>query len=163
MLSGKMKHKFLLSDEEAVNHFSDTVYRVAFNMLKNDADTQDVFQEVFLRFIKHSGKYESLEHAKAWIIRVTINCSHDFLRKQRHHLELNAALEISSKDATDRGMTHYIQGLDEKYRIVIHLFYYEQYKISEIADILKKNENTIKTWLARAKKILKEKWEDDLN
>lgn len=150
-----------LSNEDAVNYFSDTVYRVAINILKNDADAQDVFQDVFLRFIKNKKKFESPEHAKAWFIKVTINCSRDFFRKQKYHEELDAALHISTVDAYDHGMTALVQSLNENYRIAIHLFYYEQYKISEIADLLQQNENTIKTWLARSKKILKEKWENN--
>jgi len=160
MLFDKKKHTMMLSDDDAVNYFSDTVYRVALNMLKNEPDTHDIFQEVFLRFVKHKKKFESLEHAKAWFIRVTINCSKDFLRKQKHHTAIDEAPEIATVDHVDHGMTHYVNELEEKYRIVIHLFYYEQYKINEIAEILKENENTIKTRLSRAKKILQSKWEN---
>lgn len=160
MLFDKKKHTMVLSGDDAINHFSDTVYRVALNILKNEPDTHDVFQEVFLRFIKHKTKFESLEHAKAWFIRVTINCSNDFLRKQRHHLVIDEAVEVAVTDKVEHGMTAYVQELEEKYRVVIHLFYYEQYKINEIADILKENENTIKTRLSRAKKILQKKWEN---
>ena len=160
MLFDRKRNSLTLSDEDAIRHFSDTVYRVAINMLKNESDTHDVFQEVFLRFVKHKKKFESLEHAKAWFIRVTINCCNDFFRKQRNHQELDEVTNIPMADAKQYGITEYVQELDEKYRLVVHLFYYEQYKISEISEMLKENENTIKTRLARAKKILKEKWEN---
>jgi len=160
MLFEKKRGSLVLSDEDAIEHFSDTIYRVAMNMLKNEPDTQDVFQEVFLRFVKHKKKFESLEHAKAWFIRVTINCCKDFFRKQKNHQDLDSAIGLQAAAEKQYGMTGYVQELDEKYRIVVHLFYYEQYKISEIAGILKENENTIKTRLSRAKKILKEKWEN---
>ena len=159
MLFDRKRNSLMLSDEEAIKHFSDTVYRVAMNMLRNESDTHDVFQEVFLRFVKHKKKFESLEHAKAWFIRVTINCCKDFFRKQKNHQDLDMATSIPAVEDRQYGMTEYVQALDEKYRIVVHLYYYEQYKISEISDFLKENENTIKTRLARAKKILKEQWE----
>lgn len=159
MLLDRKRNKLVLSDEDAIEHFSDTIYRVAMNQLKNESDTQDVFQEVFLRFVKLKKKFDSLEHAKAWFIRVTINCCKDFFRKQRNHQDLDSAMEIQATEAKQYGITSYVQALDEKYRIVVHLYYYEQYKIFEIAEILKENENTIKTRLARAKKTLKEQWE----
>jgi len=159
MLFGK-RDSLVLSDEDAIEHFSDTIYRVAMNMLKNEPDTHDVFQEVFLRFVKHKKKFESLEHAKAWFIRVTINCCKDFFRKQKNHYDLDSAIDIQATSEKQYGMTEYVGELPEMYRIVIHLHYYEQYKISEIAGILKENENTIKTRLSRGRKILKEKWEN---
>ena len=161
MLFDRKRNSLVLSDEEAIEHFSDTIYRVAMNMLKNEPDTHDIFQEVFMRFIKHKKKFESLEHAKAWFIRVTINCCKDFFRKQKYHHDLDSARDVQAPSDKEYGITGHVQELDEKYRIVIHLFYYEQYKISEIADLLKENENTIKTRLSRAKKILKGKWESD--
>ena len=160
MLSDRKRNSLVLSDEDAIEYFSDVIYRVAMNMLKNESDTQDVFQEVFLRFVKHKKRFESLEHAKAWFIRVTINCCKDFFRKQKNHQDLDSAMDIQASSDKQYGMTGYVGELPEKYRIVIHLHYYEQYKISEIAAILKENENTIKTRLSRAKKILKEKWEN---
>jgi len=160
MLFERKQNFLVLSDEDAVEHFGDTIYRVALNLLKNEPDTHDVFQEVFLRFVKRKKKFESLEHAKAWFIRVTINCCKDFFRKQRHHQDLDSAIDIQADSNKEYGMTGHVQELSEKYRIVVHLHYYEQYKISEIAAILKENENTIKTRLSRARKILKDKWEN---
>jgi len=156
----RKRDSLVLSDEDAIEQFGDTIYRVAMNMLKNEPDTQDVFQDVFLRFVKHKKKFASLEHAKAWFIRVTINCCKDFFRKQKNHHDLDSARDIKATATKQYGMTEHVWELDEKYRIVIHLHYYEQYKISEIAELLKENENTIKTRLSRARKILKEKWEN---
>jgi len=153
------KLTLLLSNEEAIDRFSDTVYRVAFNQVKNQADAEDVFQEVFWRFIKYNKGFDNLEHAKAWFIRTTINCSRTLFAKQKKRSEIELVIDVPEEGATDYGMTECVQELEEKYRIVIHLFYYEHYKIKEIAEILDENENTIKTRMARAKKILKEKWE----
>jgi len=160
MLFNKKNDKILLSDEAAIEYFSDTVYRVALNMVKNEADAQDMFQEVFLRFIKYKKGFDSMDHAKAWFIRVTINCCNSFFKKQKRQTEIEAMTDIPEEEKVDYGITEHVQALEEKYRIVIHLYYYEGYKIKEIAEILQENENTIKTRLARAKKILKEKWDE---
>jgi len=154
------KITLLLSNEEAIDHFSDTVYRVAFNQVKNRMDAEDVFQEVFLRFIKYNKGFDSMEHAKAWFIRTTINCCRTFFTKQKKHSEVELVIDVPEEKITPYGMTECVGELEEKYRIVVHLFYYEQYKIKEIAELLQENENTIKTRLTRAKKILKEKWQE---
>lgn len=148
-----------LSNEEAIDHFSDTVYKVALNLVKNEADAQDIFQEVFIRFVKREGTYDSMEHAKAWFIRVTINCCNSFFTKNQRQSTAELLVDISYEDKSQHEITYLVQALDEKYRVVIHLYYYEQYAIKEIAALLEENENTIKTRLARAKKELKIKWE----
>lgn len=155
----KQKATLVLSSEEAIDHFSDTVYRVAFNQMKNEMDAEDVFQEVFLRFIKYNKGFDSLEHAKAWFIRATINCCRTLFAKQKKRSEIEWMVDLPEESTRSYGMTECVGELEEKYRIVIHLFYYEQYKIKEIAQLLQENENTIKTRLTRAKHLLKEKWE----
>ena len=159
MLLGKKSNTIYLSNEEVVDYYGDTVYRVAMNQVKNETDAQDIFQEVFLRFIQYKKGFASMEHAKAWFIRVTINCCNSFFAKRSRQAEVELVKDVVQEEVTDYGVSEYVQSLEEKYRIVVHLFYYEEYKIKEIAEILDENENTIKTRLARARKILKEKWE----
>jgi len=154
------EHKLTLTTNDALKEFSDVVYRVAHNLAKHEADAQDVYQEVFMRFMKYgiTKEYHSLEHARHWFIRVTINCYHDFIEKANRREELEKDLRhIKGEQEDYSSLTEAIQELDEKYRIAIHLFYYESYKIKEIARILEENENTVKTRLARAKKMLKQK------
>ena len=157
------------SNEEAVHHFIDTVYRVALDVTKHNADAQDVVQEVFMRYIKYGKKqrFHSIEHARNWFIRVTINCCRDLFSKQfkKHEIEFNA-LEIekisSQKESNSySAVLEAVDALDEKYRLVIHLFYYEKYQTKEIAEILAENENTIKTRLKRAKNILEQKLQEN--
>lgn len=154
------KHKLTLTTEVALEEFSDVVYRVAYSYAKNEADAQDIFQDVFMRFMKYGiGKeYDSLDHAKHWFIRVTINCYHTLVskRKRRDEIEKDPR-NIKERTREYSSLTETVGELDEKYRIVIHLFYYEDYKVKEISNILGENENTIKSRLARAKKILKDK------
>ena len=157
------KHKLTLTIETALEEFSDVVYRVAYSFAKHEADAQDIFQEVFMRFMKYGiGKeYDSFEHAEHWFVRVTINCYHTFVSKVKRREEVETDPRNVKEGKRDYStLTEAIGELDEKYRIVVHLFYYEDYKVREIADILEENENTIKTRLARAKKMLREKLED---
>jgi len=162
----KEKHKRVtLSNEEAIENFGGTVYRVALDISKHEADAQDVFQEVFLRYIKYRRvhAFNSMEHAKAWFIRVTINCCRDLFtkrsKKQKFETDDSALRTVPSveKKEANYDVLEAVQGLRENYRIVIHLFYYEGYKIREIADLLDENENTVKTRLSRAKKELEQK------
>lgn len=153
--------KIMLTAETALKEFSNVVYRVAYSFAKHEADANDIFQDVFMRFMKYGidKEYDSLKHAEHWFVRVTMNVCHTFISKAKRRREVESE-GLNTYDAPARDysiVTQSIQELDEKYRIVLHLFYYEEYKIKEIAEILNENENTIKTRLARAKKALKDK------
>ena len=140
--------------------YADMVRRICFVHLKNRHDTEDVFQNVYMKYLLYEGSFESIEHEKAWFVRVTINACTDWLRalSRRKWVPLDVLAEESvvpgdpSKDVLEA-----VLRLPEKYRDVIYLFYYEEYTAVEIAKILKKKENTVYTWLSRAKNILREK------
>lgn len=144
----------------AVEQYADMVRRICFVHLKSEHDTEDVFQNVFLKYMLHKGRFENSEHEKAWFVRVTINACTDWLRSlaRRRCLPLETALEESqaADDASQEVLETVLQ-LPEKYRRVIYLFYFEGYSAIEIAGILGKKENTVYTWLSRAREILREK------
>lgn len=147
-----------------VEEYADTVRRICFVHLKNRHDTEDVFQNVYLKYLLYEGSFENSQHEKAWFIRVTINACTDWLRKLSHRkwLPLEILAEESEIGGTGTGdsfseeILEAVLQLPEKYRNVIYLFYYEEYSAVEIARILGKKENTIYTWLSRAKGILRE-------
>lgn len=138
-----------------VEKYANMVYRIALTRTNNKTDSEDIFQEVFLRVTKKMPVFETEEHEKAWMIRVTLNCSNSFLtsswRKKVEQLEEN--MEFETKERHD--VYYEVAKLPVKYRTVIYLFYYEGYKINEISKILNTNESTIKTQLARAREKLK--------
>lgn len=144
----------------AIELYADTVKRICMPHLKNPSDTEDIFQTVFLKYVLYSGTFESAEHEKAWIIRVTINACKDYLKSffRNHTVSLEEieglALELP-EDYSD--VMEAVLSLPKKYKDVVYLFFYEQYTAVEISRILKKNVNTVYTLLARAKGILKEK------
>ena len=149
-----------------IEEYSDMVYRLAMSRTRKKENSEDVYQEVFLRLSKKLPIFESKEHEKSWIIRVTINCSKNVLGSK--HIKYNVELDenihddVMAQDRSDEKNDIYyaVLGLPLKYRTVIHLFYYEGYKIEEISKILKVKENTIKSQLVRAREKLKTKIEE---
>ncbi len=143
----------------AINLYANTVRRICMVYLKNYADTEDIFQTVFLKYILSSTVFESDEYEKAWFIRVTINACKDFLKSffRKNTVSLDEAIPISAAVTEDhREVLEAVLALPAKYREVIYLHYYEGYSAVEIGKILKKNVNTVYTLLNRAKGQLRE-------
>ena len=147
------KEKFL---EETINKYSNMVYRLALTRTGDKDYSEDVYQEVFFRLARNMPEFESEEHKKAWLIRVTINCSKNILNSSflKHRAELDENLKFETQERHD--IYYAVLKLPIKYRTVIHLYYYEDYSIKEISKILNENENTVKSHLARARKKLEE-------
>lgn len=154
-----MMNEYLCTDDfitNAVNDYSDTVYRVAYNITNNIDDAFDVCQEVFLRLVKNIHKIKNKEHLKAWILRVAVNCSRTISKnKKRYDLELNKQEQFYSSSNEKLEVFDAVMHLPEKYRIVIHLFYYEDLKIEQIAKVLKISQSAVKSRLSRGREKLK--------
>lgn len=142
--------------DNVVRFYSDMVYRLAFSQMRNKSDADDIFQEVFLRYINKHPHFESEEHRKAWLIRVTINCTKKIWasswRKKTAPLDDTIIFESNEEN----NLNYELQKLPKKYRAVIHLFYYEDLSITEISEILKQKPSTVRTQLTRARRKLKE-------
>ena len=144
----------------ALELYADTIRRICFLHLKNMADVEDVFQEVFLKYILCERLFESDAHEKAWLIRVAVNQCRDvlksFFRRNIYSLD-DMELEPSCRiDDTGKELLHAVLQLPDKYRDAIYLCYYEGYTAAEAAKLLQKRENTVYTWLTRGKKRLRE-------
>jgi len=128
----------------------------------NKHDAEDIFQEVFLALISKPRSFNAgnPEHLKAWLIRVTLNRCKS-LRKSwfKKTVTLNENLPIETRLESD--LVAYLQMLPQKYRAVIHLFYAEELPVKEISAILAAKESTVRTWLTRARAILREKLKGD--
>ena len=143
---------------ELVQKYSDMVLRLALTYLKDISDAQDVCQIVFLKIFEQNKTFVDSDHEKAWIIRVTINACKDVLRSQWRKIFLpieDVALPIIDKE--NREVVSFVLELPQKYRSVIYLHYFENYNTSEIAQLLNRNEATIRTQLKRARELLKTK------
>lgn len=144
----------------ALDRYSDTVRRLCMVHLKNIADTEDIFQTVFLKYALSSAEFESREHEKAWFIRVTINACRDLLRSffRKRTVSLDELTEQAAPlEEDNREVLEAVLSLPLKYKEAVYLHYYEDYTAPEIAKILGKNVNTVYTLLNRARGMLKEK------
>ena len=135
--------------KRAIDLYSDTVKRICLIHLKNEADTEDIFQTVFLKYILSPVVFESAEHEKAWIIRVTINACKDLLKSffRTHTVPLEDGHEQIASAASDENkeVLEAVLRLSEKYRRVIYLHFYEGYTAPQIGEMLGKNVNTVYT------------------
>ncbi len=143
----------------AVRTHSTGLVRLAFTYIKNVQDAEDIVQEVFFTYLSKSPSFVDETHEKAWLIRVTVNRCKDALRKQKH-APLPLSEEIVSLPAEDRTLLLAVLALEEKYRLPLHLHYYEGYSIAEIARILHANPATVGSWLQRGRAHLKRQLEE---
>ena len=148
--------------EKIVRKYADLVYRVALTMLKNKDDAEDIFQEVFMKICTENISFMSEEHEKAWLIRVTKNKCLDFLKRScnKNKEELGENL-VKEESNNNQYVVDEVMKLPEKYRIIIYLFYFVWYKITEISQILETNESTIKSQLVKARDLLKESLKEE--
>ena len=154
--------------QELVALYQDSLFAVAFNMCKNVQDAEDVVQETFIRYYTLKKEFDSKEHIRAWLIRVAINraknVNRTFWRRNRTSLE-DYMETLTFETEESENLFETVMKLPEKYRIVIHLFYYEDYSVSEIAGILSMIESNVRVRLSRGRGLLrdtlKEEWKDD--
>ena len=150
------------SEQEAVRameHHADTVRRLCMIHLKNQADTEDIFQSVFMKYILSTTAFQSLEHERAWFIRVTLNACRDLLRRffRRRTVSLEKLVEQPAQIAPDhREVLEAVLALPQPYRDAVYLHYFEGMTASQIGEALRKNVHTVYTLLTRARQRLRE-------
>lgn len=142
---------------EAIERYGDTVRRLCMIHLKNEADTQDIFQTVFLKYLLHTDDFGSREHEKAWFIRVTINACRDVLKSvfRRRTVSLDEVRDLPAPEGEGGEVLRAVLSLPRKYREVVYLHYYEGYTAPEMGKLLGRNVNTVYTDLTRAREKLK--------
>ncbi|RGE70321.1 RNA polymerase sigma factor [Anaerotruncus colihominis] len=149
----------------AIELYSDMIRRICLLHLKNHADTEDVFQEVFLKYVLRGAVFESVEHERAWLIRVTVNACKDLLkslfRRKTVSLEVLSE-EAASISSEQHAILEAVLALPEKYKDVIYLHYYEGYNAREIGRLLKKKENTVYSLLSRGRELLRQELGGDV-
>lgn len=156
------------SVKELAALYQNNLFATAFNICKNTQDAEDVVQDTFVQYYTTKKEFEDEQHIRAWLIRVTVNKAKNISRTfwKRNKISIEDYMETLTFETPEAGnLFETVMQLPEKYRIVIHLYYYEDYAISEIAAILKLSESNVKTRLSRGramlKEVLKEEWEDD--
>ncbi len=157
-----------LTMDEVVSRYQATLFRAAFAVCRCPSDAEDAVQDTLMRYLRNTTDFESEEHIKAWLLRVAMNRAYDLLRspwrRKRENLE-DMCREIPFTAPEDRDVLRAVLSLPRKYRQTVYLYYYEGYSVREIGSLLRARENTVKSWLARARRILKdtlrEEWNDD--
>ena len=150
---------------DLLDKYSDMVLRIAYTYLKNRADAEDIVQDVFLRIIDKKPSFNDESHEKSWLIRATINmCKNKvnmFWNKNKCSIDDVQEFAVSDKYNTDTSVFQAVMALGEKYRVVVYMYYYEVYSTPEIADVIGKNETTIRSLLHRARNKLKDMLKED--
>ncbi len=139
------------------------LYRIAFSNLRNRADAEDAVQETFLRYLRSEKPIADREHEKAWLIRALLHVCTDILKSswRRRTVALNEAVTAGGGgvflpyQVKDDETLEAVLKLPIHYRNPIYLFYYEDYSIQEIAEILNEKEGTVKTRLRRGREAVK--------
>lgn len=150
---------FNTSEDFVVRTYADMVYKIAVRYTANLTDADDVFSETFLAYFRKERQFNSEEHRKAWLIRVAINCAKDQLRGRQQSCELEAdpgSVEQGFTKAEELAdLRSALKRLRPEYREVICLFYLQDLSVKMIAEVLGRNESTVKTQLSRAREQLK--------
>ena len=141
--------------EKIVRQYADMIYRIALHDLKNPTDAEDIFQEVCMALLtKNAPLYDDV-HIKHWLIRVTINKCSNF-KKSLWQSRIDSIDDHTELTAPETQLVmEELNKLPPHYRNIIYLYYYEEYTVPEIAEILSKSKNTINSQLQRARKKLK--------
>jgi len=157
-----------VSIEEVVLRYRQRLFALALSICRDPCDADDAVQNTLLRCCEKPREFDSEEHLRAWLLRVTINGAKDIAASfwRTHRLSLEDYTETLAFEAPeDRGLFEAVMALPQKYRTVLHLYYYEDYSVREIAQVLHIGENTVKTRLRRAREKLRqtlgEEWNDD--
>lgn len=152
--------------EQKIHAYSDMIFRIAFNYFANREDAEDVMQDVFLKLYQSERRFEDDEKLKAWLIRVTINKCKSMLRlsfrKRRTELaeyeweNMIGEGDIENDIVIKHMVFSAVMKLPAKYRVVVYLYYYEDYSIKETAELIGVKETTVQTQLMRARKKLRD-------
>ncbi len=151
------KNAFCADKHYLTEKYFNMIYKLALAQTKNQQYAEDICQEVFLKFIKETKEFESEQHVKAWLIRVGMNAAKSLFNSSWYKKNVPLEDNIVFETPQESDVYYAVAELDEKYRTVIHLFYYEDMSVAEIAGYLNEKENTVKSKLRRGREILKEK------
>lgn len=148
---------------QSYDKYANMLYRIAYLHTGNAQESEDIMQDVFIKLLYNAPSFKNETHKKAWLIRVTTNKCKDYLKSSRHsNMSLNEEI-ISDKcyeDDKALDIQSKIIMLNDKYKTVVYLFYYEDYSIRQIASCLRITESTVKMRLKRAREILKKELKD---
>lgn len=142
--------------EQVMDTYGKTVYRLAYSQVRSKADAEDIYQEVFLRYFQKRPAFESEEHRRAWLLRVTLNRARTHFASAwfRHTVPLEEYAAVFEPE--ERQLDEALRCLMPRDRTLLHLYYYEELSVREIGQLLNRKESTVRTQLTRARRRLAE-------
>ena len=145
--------------EEIVNEYGDLIFRTCLILLSNREDAQDAVQDTIIKYIKKSPDFKDKNHEKTWLLRVAANRCKDILRYRINHPKFDLEMLKEFSDEPDNtGILEALMQIPEKYRIVLTLYYVEEYKVDEIAKIISKTPSAVKMRLKRGRELLEKEY-----
>lgn len=142
--------------ESLLDQYGNRILRLAYSYLHNMSDAEEVLQDTLIRYLKTTPEFESEEHRKAWLLHVAGNLSKNRIRYNKVRCADELSETLAAEEREDLSFVwEAVKALPEKYREVIHLFYYEGYRTKQIAEILDKKETTVRSDLLRGREQLR--------
>ena len=146
---------------ELARAYAPAIYRLAYARTGSRADAEDIMQEVFVRLLRAGPDFADRAHARAWLLRVAANCANDWFRAPWRRREGPLTDSLPAPEHEDGGVVEAVLALPAKYRTAVHLYYYEELSVAEIAKITGKSESAVKSRLFRARALLREMLKED--
>ena len=146
---------------ELARAYAPAIYRLAYARTGSRADAEDIMQEVFVRLLRAGPDFADRAHARAWLLRVAANCANDWFRAPWRRREGPLTDSLPAPEHEDGGVVEAVLALPAKYRTAVHLYYYEELGVAEIAKITGKSESAVKSRLFRARAMLREALKED--
>lgn len=145
------------------DEYGEMLYKICIVMLKNTYDAEDAVQDILIKYMVKKPAFDTTEYEKAWLIRVTMNLCKDRLRFKMKHPQINIeSLNTTYSDQSEeRKVLEVLVNLPLKYKEVLLLYYFEEYKCNEISGILKISEAAVKKRLERGRNLLKKELEQN--
>ncbi len=151
--------------ERIVHSYSTMLLRFSMHHVKEEAQAQDIVQNVFMKYMEKQPDFIDEEHEKAWLLRVASNMCKDYLghwwNRKRNHLTVNDT-QFIEKAKTTSSVLEEVRKLSFHQRNAVFLFYFEGYSMKEIAQIFHVKEGTVSSWLTRARKQLRKQMEEEV-
>ena len=146
---------------ELARAYAPAIFRLAYARTGSRADAEDIMQEVFVRLLRAGPDFADRAHARAWLLRVAANCANDWFRAPWRRREGPLTDSLPAPEHEDGGVVEAVLALPAKYRTAVHLYYYEELSVAEIAKIMGKSEGAVKSRLFRARALLRDTLKED--
>ena len=148
--------------ERILNSHGNMLYRLCLLMLKNESDAEDAVQETLIKYYRKAPAFADAEHEKAWLIRVATNQCRDMLRFRARRPQVDGEYMTGIfRDPTDSGILEALTALPEKYRLVLTLHYVEEYRVEEIAKIIRRSSSAVKMRLQKGRRLLEKIYREE--